>query len=77
MTAATAEEIVDLLIDGARYGDLEDIREALQLGAPVDSTDEQGRTGARWATVPTPYTGLSLAVLCSRSPPYGLRQRPC
>lgn len=40
----TAEE-VELLVDGARYGDLEDVVAALEDGVAVDAVDEHGRTG--------------------------------
>ena len=45
------EHLVELLIDGARYGDLEDVESALtQHHVAVDSKDEAGRTGkANWA----------------------------
>ena len=37
---------VDLLLDGARYGDLEDVETALhQYKVSVDAADDQGRTG--------------------------------
>jgi hypothetical protein len=38
-------EIVDLLIDGARYNDAEDVQSALDQGADINSQDEQGRSG--------------------------------
>ena len=38
-------EHAELLIDGARYGDIEDIHMALDDGADVDSADSMGRTG--------------------------------
>lgn len=38
-------ELVELLIDGARYGDMDDVSSALSQGVPVDSRDEHGRTG--------------------------------
>lgn len=40
----TAEEI-ELLVDGARFGDLEDVVAALEDGVGVDAVDEHGRTG--------------------------------
>lgn len=39
------EELLDMLIDGARYGDLEDVENALSKGVDVNSQDEFGRTG--------------------------------
>lgn len=45
-SADTDEGLADLLIDGARYGDLEDVQQAIEQGAQVDWQDEQGRTGA-------------------------------
>ena len=38
-------EHAELLIDGARYGDMEDIQMALDNRADVDSADSMGRTG--------------------------------
>jgi len=36
---------VELLVDGARYDDAEDVERALAIGVSVNSQDEQGRTG--------------------------------
>ncbi len=49
--AATQEQqdLIDLLIDGARYGDLEDVESALAQNVGIDSRDEGGRTGRRMA----------------------------
>ena len=44
-SAEGASELADLLIEGARYNDLEDVRTALSQGVSVDAQDEQGRTG--------------------------------
>lgn len=44
--AESTSDLVDLLIEGARYGDLIDIQSALRQGVSVDAQDEQGRTGA-------------------------------
>lgn len=38
-------ELVELLIDGARYGDAEDVHAALEHQVDVNAQDEQGRTG--------------------------------
>jgi hypothetical protein len=38
-------EIVELLIEGARYNDAEDVQSALDQGADINSQDEQGRSG--------------------------------
>eukprot|EP00798_Chlamydomonas_sp_ICE-L_P016354 gene16354-22554_t len=40
------DELVSLLIDGARYGDMEDVESAIAQHVNVDSTDSEGRTGA-------------------------------
>eukprot|EP00208_Stichococcus_sp_RCC1054_P007280 CAMPEP_0206143426 /NCGR_PEP_ID=MMETSP1473-20131121/20542_1 /ASSEMBLY_ACC=CAM_ASM_001109 /TAXON_ID=1461547 /ORGANISM="Stichococcus sp, Strain RCC1054" /LENGTH=70 /DNA_ID=CAMNT_0053538823 /DNA_START=205 /DNA_END=413 /DNA_ORIENTATION=+ len=45
----TAEE-VELLVDGARYGDLEDVVAALEDGVAVDAVDEHGRTALHMAS---------------------------
>ena len=39
-------ELIEFMIDSARYGDTEDVVLALKEQAPVNSQDEQGRTGA-------------------------------
>lgn len=39
------EDPVELLIDGARYDDAEDVERALAAGVSVNSQDDQGRTG--------------------------------
>ena len=39
-------ELTTLLLEGARYGDQEDVQQALDSGADIESRDEQGRTGA-------------------------------
>ena len=55
-------EAAELLLEGARYGDTDDVQQALGLGASVDCRDEQGRTGelaAPWqcsATIHLPCT---------------------
>lgn len=41
-------ELVELLVDGARYDDAEDVQSALDQGADIDSQDEQGRTGKNY-----------------------------
>lgn len=43
---ANQADAVDLLIDGARYGDLEDVQTALdEYKVSPDAADEQQRTG--------------------------------
>ena len=42
---ANPNEHAELLIDGARYGDMEDIQMALDNRADIDSADSMGRTG--------------------------------
>lgn len=39
------EELVEQLVDGARAGDIEDVKAALDQGVDVNATDEYGRTG--------------------------------
>lgn len=52
---AVDDELVALLVDGARYGDMEDVDAAFSQHVPVDSKDGAGRTGkpgqgsAAWA----------------------------
>lgn len=49
----TAEDLVklwsDYMIEGARYGDEEDVQEALRNSADVDAKDEEGRTALHMA----------------------------
>lgn len=47
--APSQEELIELLVDGARYGDMEDVEAALSHSVPVDSTDELGRTAMHMA----------------------------
>ena len=63
--AASPEELAELLIDGARYGDMEDVETALAQNAAVDSVDSQGRTGAK-ATATASNT-LPVTRLCLRA----------
>lgn len=42
---ADKEELNQLLLDGARYGDDEDVSSALQGGADIDATGYGGSTG--------------------------------
>ncbi len=41
----STEDLVELLIDGARYDDAEDVQTALDARADVNGTDYSGRTG--------------------------------
>ncbi len=84
-SAESTSELADLLIEGARYNDLEDVRTALSQGVSVDAQDEQGRTGAQPA--PGALRPCSCEVrgqgrpyrrrhsVCLRSAPHGVRQR--
>lgn len=45
--APNFEQLVELLIDGARYDDLEDVQSALDQGVNINAQDERGSTGAR------------------------------
>lgn len=47
MAAPSAEELLEFLIDSARYGDTEDVVAAIVQGVAVDGVDESGRTGGR------------------------------
>ena len=42
---ASQEELVELLIDGARYGDGDDVQRALEGKVDVNAQDEWGKTG--------------------------------
>ena len=49
---ASSPEAIEFLIDGARYGDAEDVIKALdEYKVAVDATDEQGRTGKHLHTI--------------------------
>jgi hypothetical protein len=41
----TEADLVDLLLDGARYADVEDVQTALERHIDVNATDSCGRTG--------------------------------
>jgi hypothetical protein len=43
--APTYAELVELLVDGARFGDAEDVELALQHNVDVNAQDDMGRTG--------------------------------
>lgn len=47
--AQEGQDPADLLLEGARYGDLDDVRAALDAGAPVNVADDQGRTALHMA----------------------------
>lgn len=40
-------DLLEFLIDSARYGDTDDVKTALTQNAPVDGQDDSGRTGGR------------------------------
>ena len=44
-------EAEELLLDGARYGDVEDVRVALEQRVNVNVLDANGRTGATLCTM--------------------------
>ena len=44
-TVAPSPEMIGVLVDGARYGDLEDVQTALYHSIDVNSADAMGRTG--------------------------------
>ena len=45
--ASATDEAVELLIDGARYGDADDVLSALERKVDVNAQDEWGKTGGR------------------------------
>jgi hypothetical protein len=47
---ASTEEWVELLIDGARYGDADDVHKALEHKVDVNAQDEWGKSGGRRCT---------------------------
>ena len=49
---ATPEELLDFLIDSARYGDTEDVILAIKEGVQVDGQDSTGRTGGAGTVLP-------------------------
>lgn len=49
---ATPEELLDFLIDSARYGDTEDVILAIKEGVQVDGQDSTGRTGGAGTMLP-------------------------
>lgn len=46
---ASQEELVELLIDGARFGDIEDVHKALEEKVDVNAQDEWGKTALHMA----------------------------
>lgn len=44
-TVTPSPEMVEVLVDGARYGDMEDVQTALRHSIDVNSADTVGRTG--------------------------------
>lgn len=45
MVEATPEELLEFLIDSARYGDTEDVELAIREEVQIDGQDSAGRTG--------------------------------
>jgi hypothetical protein len=50
---ADPAELVALLIEGARYDDMEDVESALSAAVDLNGTDGGGRTGARRGAAPS------------------------
>lgn len=48
-TPAPSPEMIEVLVDGARYGDMEDVHTALQHDIDVNSADALGRTALHMA----------------------------
>ncbi len=46
-TVIPSTEMIEVLVDGSRYGDMEDVQSALQHSVGVNSTDTMGRTGGQ------------------------------
>lgn len=46
MSAPSTEELIELLVDGARYGVADDVQRALEAKVDVNAQDEWGKTGA-------------------------------
>ena len=44
-TVAPSPEMIEVLVDGARHGDMEDVQTALHHSIDVNSVDTMGRTG--------------------------------
>lgn len=61
---ATPEELLEFLIDSARYGDTEDVELAIKEKVQVDGQDAAGRTGRCGGAPPhTRVTGWQQAPL--------------
>lgn len=63
------DDLVDLLIDGARYDDMDDVKMALDQHINVNATDSSGRTGRlqharRLSCKHSTLQGLKLLKLC-------------
>lgn len=59
---ASQEEYVELLVDGARYDDADDVDTALAAKVSIDSQDAAGRTGEASARKPAALAGLKLVL---------------
>ena len=73
-------ELIELLINGARYDDLEDVQQALSSHVDVNAADEVGRTGLSFMSSELPAISALLgfgavtrwpflAVICCRQAP--------
>jgi hypothetical protein len=84
MASEEQQELIDFLIDSARYGDTDDVVAALKEGVGVDAVDDQGRTGlslhpaALLCTLAQHCKQLTTSCLLpSRSSTHGSSQRAC
>jgi hypothetical protein len=66
---SSQEELVELLVDGARYGDMEDVKAALDQGVDANAADSMGRTGAPSLFPPLSRNAcqLNISVNCATS----------
>ena len=61
---ANQDDQIDLLLGGARYGDAQDVRAALDdYKVSPDAADERGRTGGCFAEVSYVYRLLSCTAI--------------
>ena len=68
---ASTEELVELLIDGARYGDADDVHKALEGKVDVNAADEWGKTvgvGVGWAAAAVAASPAAAASAAARAP---------
>ena len=63
--------MTEVLVDGARYGDMDDVQSALQSNVDVNATDAMGRTGEMAINAEVAVHAAVLSCHCVCSIAYG------